>query len=265
MIPCPKTIAWASLTKDNGSIPLPRSRVDWLLIAFKYKVTDAGIAAGETIFGAIDRISVGDPNRRVLVIESNEIGSFVGLMNGFQTGQYSDAMPTTATTEYSYALIKGPFQFAGMQNPEVFVEIGAITDEWGGATAFECEVSAAVLLSDEQVGPGYIVERQYRPTSTRQEILGLGPGLVEDIAIIQAAVSNCSRVEINREGLSSPMAFERPYELNAAWKADTCLASDTTSMLIENIDLPLSNRRSIVITNGTTDTCLALMKNLVSA
>ena len=259
----PKTVTLTSYnTKDNGSIPLPNARVDWILLAVKFNVTAATINAGETFFGMLQRLSIGSANRRALIFESNEATDVAAFLGGNVAGLIADPLPTTTVDAHAYVLIKGPFQFAGVQSPEIFIELKAPTDEWAAATAFAGEISASVLLSDDQSAPGYIVERQYRPTSTRHEVLGLGPGFVEDILLINGgAAAYTTRIELSRDGLNSPVIFTRPYELGHVWSAHR-QAANTTGMVLENVDLPVSGKRELVVINGTTDTLTAFFKNI---
>jgi len=263
LVPCQQVATFNTLLKDNRSISLPRARIDGILLCAKYNVTDDGISAGESIFGAIDRISIGSPGQYALIFESDEMIPLVTLLGGFATGLYADGTPTTATDEYAYAYFKGPFTFLGNEAPEIYIEMGAITDEWGGASAFSAEISALVILSDIQAGPGYVVERQYKPTSTRHDLDKLGTGLVEDFIIVQADITNTSRVDITYGDGRTDLTVARPYELNKLFCAHGH-ASNTTTLLFENVDIPAGARRRISITNSTTDTALAFFKNIVS-
>jgi len=187
----------------------------------------------------------------------------VKLTNGFITGRLLDADPTTATDTYAYALIRGPFQLAGMLDPEVFFECYPY-GEWGAASAFTAEVSVLALLSDWQVGPGYFIDRQYFPTSTKHTVFGLGAGIVENVLLVNgSAVSNSSRIEVDYGDSKTKLDLQRPMELAQAFAAHT-MATNTTAMLLENLDMPASPRRNIVVTNGTTDTLLCLARSIVS-
>jgi hypothetical protein len=263
--PCQKVISFSDLTAFSDTIPLPRKYVDAIVLIAKYKVTDVGISSGETFFGQVDRISIGQQGDYRIEFRSDEMVPFVKFLNGFATGQYADPMPTTATTAYAYCVLKGPFDFSNMSDPTVFLELKAATAEWSAASAYELEFSVLVLLSDMSSGPSLKVERIYKPTSTRHEILNLGTGVVEDVLLKNGtSVYYTNRISIDDGTGSQAQVFPRPFELNYVFNAHA-YDTDTTMMLLRHVDIAYSSRRQIVLENGTTDTLLVFAKNLISA
>ena len=239
-------------------------RADWILLSLKYKVTDAGITSGETIFGALDRVTIKGGGNDFLVFESNEVADVAVLLNGYAPGTYADPTPTTATYAYAFILLRGPWPLAGLEDPEIYLEMGAITDEWGGASAFELEASALMLKSDVQAAPGYFYERVFKPTNVRHEFQTIGPGFVEDAFFVVSDVTYVDRIEVDYGMGSSPLAYTRPYELNQL-QQDRGRAANTTGLLLENVDMPNNSRRQFVLKLNTTSTATGFFRNILSA
>lgn len=116
-----------------------------------YTVTDAGISAGETFAGVVNKFIIRKRNpktgkmERVVYAERDCLPSLtVQSIHGAQPGitaqltSYSDAQPTTAVEQKSFYIIEGPFSPGYYDG---IVDMLDVTSEWGGATVFEANIT----------------------------------------------------------------------------------------------------------------------------
>lgn len=261
------TLSFSGVGADTKELVFEPGVYDEILVHVGYTVTDAGISAGETFQGCIDRLSFGEGNNLPIDVRRNEVEALVTFMaRNFVTGAFQDEMPTSATLQHVFYNFKGPFVFTGMTNPKMTLALKAITDEFGGATAFTATVNVAMIKSVDQTAYGNYYHRESLATNTRHA-MNLGPSLVKDILVKGTTTSYASRIYTN----ATPQGYDGvdidyPILLNANYcaKVNVSASSAAGAFLLEGCNIPWNSSRQIIVENSTTDTCLMFARNIVS-
>jgi len=137
----PKTVVLQEFLRFDGVAAerkrekLPAGYVAEIRMGIRYTVTDAGIAAGETVDGVVDEFKIVDGKRTIIEARRDELNRIATMScQGTDTGKQNDPLPTTAVEATSRFTFRGPFWFG----PNTLADFArrAATDEWGGATAF---------------------------------------------------------------------------------------------------------------------------------
>lgn len=256
-------MSFSGLAESSDSLELPARRYDMIIVAVDYTVTDAGIEAGENIAGLIKKLTIGEGSNTPIHVEKDEIGDVVALCwEDDTTGRLWDPLPTTATKQHAYFAFKGPFQLGLMARPELYLNLAAVTAEFAGATAFNAEVRVLLLEADDQTGPGYYIEREYRASDTRHEVQ-LGPSFVEDVLIVESGNSVLDEISVAVQGSAPALNLDHAELLNANWKRVIHSTSADGRFFIENLDLKNSAGRRLIIDNFSPSAVRVYARNIV--
>jgi len=196
-IEIPETLSFSGTAANARALQMPAVRVDAVMMHVKYTVTDAGISAGETFEGCIEKLEIGQGSANFLEVRRDELTKLIDFVDpGISNGAYSDVMPVTATQTDAYFMIPGPFRLGDVKNPGLTLALRAITDEFGAASAFTATVKISVNVSDVQTGPGLVYKRNAYASSTNHKFVTPQAPFVDLITgvFIELGASNLDQI-----------------------------------------------------------------------
>jgi hypothetical protein len=246
------------------------------LRATDWQVTDADIAAGETL-GALFDADIKRGSHTIFYSYRDEHATTVLLCDalspfgGFgreagSTGLYSDPQPTTATDEDSWWQWNGPFDFRRKwgKNAVLTLEVIAFTNEFGAASAgyVTFELDYQVLEpTNSNVKKCYRLDREYFATSTKHELTGGDLDVVNDIYWLAGTADYASKLKITANG-KTIIETDQPQKYGAEYDAVTRQSAQATvtKYLVTGVEIGDKGGRKIQLTNSTTTTATVYYK-----
>jgi len=275
----------SGLGAQQKQLRVPRLRYDGIAMGTEdWSVVDAGTASGENFQGTVDKIKLGEGANLPVYVERNELSMLIDAMvKGISAGHVYDADLAADNdpvvddiTRRRWFNLTGPFQLRGMSNPVLDVSLRAITDEFGGASAYSATLVVLLKVSTKknQNKPGVYWHREYRTTDTRHE-MPLGPSLVTEVFLFGATGRTVprpylSKVQLPAEanGRASTDKMDVDIDITSTLESEymsfkTAAAPVAERYRISNIRSNFYPSRQIVADANTTTTLLMFAKNVV--
>jgi hypothetical protein len=240
-------------TGGEKSIKLPAVRVKWFRIrATDWQVTDAGIAAGETLGGTIGEVEIKRKNKQTVFYSyDDELDETVQYCEGASpfsapstTGLYSDPQPTTATDEDTWWTFYGPFNWKG--SCKLRISQDAFTTEFGAASAgyvtYEIDYEVYTGLAND-----IIVTREYSASATKHNVYGTDNPILLHAIFVAGTADYVSKITLNHGGTSvfgdnTPQKFAADFDMEFRSTAQTTL----TKYLLKNLRSEHPDREFII-------------------
>jgi hypothetical protein len=220
----------------NSNVVVPAGyQADISLQDYIYTVTDADIAAGETLDGVKESYSLicQDEDFRVPVVSAernclNHIASWTNLRYAHSPEyiasaselSFDDDQPTTATEEHAFFQVVGPFPAGNYTAKTKFL---SVKSEWGAASAFVCETGLCMFVSPDMGAPKQIITGEYQAAANTWEIHNVNS------VYISCTISQIAYIKIDGEALGAIAveSYKRAYEkmTGGEWK-DTVPTTD---------------------------------------
>lgn len=204
------TLNFSGLVEASQNMVMPKARVNAVMIYAKYKVTDAGISAGENFDGCISEMRIGQGSAEFFKVKRNELSTLIDFINpGISDGAYSDDQPTTATFQDAFFIVPGPFRFQDVSDPRFYLTLRDITDEFGGASAFEATIRMFVDIADEPNGPGVLYQRHSFASDSKHKLPTPQKPLVDLITGLHVVLgaSNLDDITYGRNDMNGNQLF----------------------------------------------------------
>jgi hypothetical protein len=202
-----KVFSLSGTTKDADIIPLLKVATRRTMLGTQYTVTDADISAGETVKGLVQQLYCTVDRKVIFDIQTDELDFAAALCDAVEsakngetnartpvTALYSDATPTTEELQRAWYILDLPHDYRIYQNaPKLSIKTRAVTDEWGGATAFTGYFFVAIETGNVEESAALV--RSARGTSTKHD-LETGDYTITGVLLTGPAANTYSRVQL---------------------------------------------------------------------
>lgn len=261
-------LTFSGTAADQKRVSIPKAYIRAVIVSVVSNVTDAGISSGETLDGCVNFMRFGDQQQPILYAERDELAQLAAVTapDGYDAGSplVTDAMPTTATDNFSQFIYYGPFDTRKCAAPGFTLALRTITDEFGGASAFTATVTITLLVEDAPLNAlAYKYPREYRATSLRHE-LSPPTGYIATLFTKVSATSYYKRITAQAADGSLSIDVSNAYAMQQIYSAKAAVAAASAAGIAfipcECADAP---ERKIIVELSTTSVLLAFIRQVV--